>query len=240
MKQQECSTRISVENSAGAKEIKGDQCEYVAAFDSTLEWNTRSHKSRFSGAWKSQEDLWSRDGRGSLFSQGGAKPKIYGAERGMVLNLRGGRGTYCTCTWYGKRSSHLQVQTSPAEGTALRLNTFQEQILQPVHVWAGGVCTCTALLLYLICLEEMVTSTRIFQCTNGRFVCETECRKDIMIKKLTDIEDFFMLPWEWTCWPNMFFWPQSIDPMMEPTPLGVSMSQTLNLEANLEGRPWHS
>ena len=31
----------------------------------------------------------SRDGRGRFFSQGGARPKIYGAGWGRVLNLQG-------------------------------------------------------------------------------------------------------------------------------------------------------
>ena len=88
-KQQKCSNRISVQNSSAAKEIKCDQCEYVAAFEKGL----RQHRNtrRFLGARKSQVDLWSRDGRGSFFftGQGMANPKIYGAGRLMVLNLRG-------------------------------------------------------------------------------------------------------------------------------------------------------
>ena len=44
-KQQECSTRISVENSAAAKEIKCDQCEYVAASEKGLRQHIRmKHK----------------------------------------------------------------------------------------------------------------------------------------------------------------------------------------------------
>ena len=44
-KQQECSTRISVKNSVAAKEIKCDQCEYVAASEKGLRQHIRmKHK----------------------------------------------------------------------------------------------------------------------------------------------------------------------------------------------------